>query len=72
MALRNCSKEVGVKVSVIYDVSEGGTCTQAHILAEACCQSRGADVTINDFSAFIDMRKCKSWAHKNLLLKLSI
>ena len=37
IALRNCSKEVGGKVSMIYDFSEGGTCSQAHILAEACC-----------------------------------
>ena len=24
-----------------------------------------------DFSAFLDTRKCKNWAHKNLLLKIS-
>ena len=42
----------GGKVSIIYDFSEGGTCSQAHILAEACCWSRGADVT-DDFSAFL-------------------
>ena len=36
-ALRNCFEGVGGKVSVIYDFSEGGACSQAHILAEACC-----------------------------------
>ena len=27
----------GGKVRVLYDFSEGGTCSQAHILAEAYC-----------------------------------
>ena len=31
--LRRCRK----KVNTTYDFSEGGTCSQAHILAEACC-----------------------------------
>ena len=35
IALRNCSEEVGGKVSIIYDFSDGGTCSQARILAEA-------------------------------------
>lgn len=40
MALGNCSKEAGGKVSIIYDFSEGeGTCSQAHMLAEPCCKS---------------------------------
>ena len=64
-ALRNCSKEQsGGKVSVTYDLSEGRMCSQAHILAEVCCSSQGADVTVNDFSAFLDTRRCKNWAHK--------
>ena len=62
-ALRNCSKEVGGEVSVICDFSEG-VCVQSHMLADAGCWSQGADVTINDFSAFPNMRKCKNWAHK--------
>ena len=28
------------------------------LLAEACCWSRGADGTVNDFSAFLDARRC--------------
>ena len=54
----------GGKVSVTYDFGEVGTCSQAHMLAEAVCQSCGADVTVNDFSAFLDMRRGKNWAHK--------
>ena len=64
IALRKCSKEAKGKVKVIYDFSEGGTCSQVHILAEACCQSQRADVTVNDFSAFSDVRRGKNWAHK--------
>ena len=26
---------------------------------------------MKDFSTFLDMRRCKNWAHKNLLLKIS-
>lgn len=38
-----------------------GTCSQAHILADACCSSRKADVILssNDFHAFLDMVICK-------------
>ena len=32
---------------------------QAHILAEGCYESREADVSVNDFSAFLDRRRCK-------------
>ena len=58
MALRNCSKGGGG--SVIYDFSEGGTCSQARILAELSCSSQGADVSVNSFSAFPDTRRCKN------------
>ena len=52
IALRNHSKKVGGS-SVLYMnlVKGGGMCSQVHILAEACCSSWGADVTINDFNA---------------------
>ena len=42
--------------SVLYDFSEEGTCSQTQILAQDCYQSKGTDVTINDFSNFIDTR----------------
>lgn len=32
---------------------------QAHILAEGCYESREADVSANNFSAFPDWRRCK-------------
>lgn len=35
IALRNCSKEPGRKVS-IYMISVNGSCSQTHILAEVC------------------------------------
>ena len=70
IALRNCSKEVGGKVSVIYMIvkwSEGGrVCAVKHIFfGRALVLSWGADVTINDFSAFLGMGRCKNWAHKS-------
>ena len=34
--------------------------------AEGCCQSHEADITMKDFSAFLDMRRCKNWTHKSL------
>ena len=55
------------EVSVTYDFSEGGYMQWAHSLAEACCLSGGAGVTMNDFSAFLDTRQCK-----NCTIKLPI
>ena len=37
IALRHCLEEVGGAVSIIYDFGEGDTCSQAQILAGACC-----------------------------------
>ena len=43
----------------------GNTCNEAHIFfGEWFCKSRGAVITMKDFSAFIDMRRYKTWAHK--------
>ena len=46
-----------------------GVCRQAGILPEPCSGSPAVDVTANNFAAFLGMRRCKNWAHKNLLLK---
>ena len=46
-----------------------GLCRQAGILAESCSGSPAVDVTANNFSAFLDMRRCKNRAHRSLLLK---
>ena len=55
-APRNCSEEErGGQILVTRDA-----CSQAHVLAEGCCQSPGADVSINDFNAFLDVRRCKT------------
>jgi len=61
IALRNCSKEAMGKVSVMYDFSAGGAYSQALTLAKTGCQSRGADITTKDFSAFLGTRRCKNW-----------
>jgi len=38
-----------------FDEGDGGVCAIKPIFfAEGFCQSRGADVTIKDFSAFLD------------------
>ena len=42
----------------------GRTCNQAHIFAESYCWSRGADITMKDFSSFPDTRRYENWAHK--------
>lgn len=44
------------------------TCSQAHILAEPGCQSQGANVFADDFSAFLDTGICKDLGSYNLLL----
>ena len=33
-------------------------------LVKVTCYSRGANVTVKDFSAFLETRRCKNWAHK--------
>ena len=33
---------------------------QAHIPVEGCCLSRGTGISVNDFSAFLGMGRCKN------------
>ena len=61
IALRKCSKEAVGKVSVMYDFSEGGAYSQALTLAKTGYQSREADITTKDFSAFLGTKRCKNW-----------
>ena len=65
IAPRNCSKEVGGKVS-IYVILVKGEYMQSstYFFAEGFCQSQGTVVTMKDFSIFLDMRRYKNWAHK--------
>ena len=51
--LRRCRR----KVIIAYDFSEGGTCIQAHILAEACYSLCRACVIINDYMTFPDTKR---------------
>ena len=49
---------------------KGNTCNEARIFCSfllvsiRLLQSQGADITMKDFSAFLDMKRCKNWAHK--------
>ena len=61
VALRNCSKEVGVKVSIyVILVKEEYMQSKTYFWQKP----QGAVATMKDFSAFLDMRKYKNWAHK--------
>ena len=46
-----------------------GDVQQTHILAEGGFSSRGADVSMKDFSAFLDTGRCRNCAHKILSWK---
>ena len=65
MALRGGSAQVGGLRT--RGRAEGSSRNQTHVFADsfcpACeghCWSRGADVTMEDFSAFLDMKRCKN------------
>ena len=65
IALRNAPKEVGGKVSIYVILVEGEyMLSSTYFFTEGFCQSRGAVVTMKGFSAFLDMRRYKNWAHK--------
>ena len=57
----------GCVILVKAEVHVGGT----HF-AEGRCPSGGTDVTMKVLSAFLLTRRCKNWARKNLLLKISL
>ena len=69
-APRNLSEEVEGRAAQCGFGEGGGPCSQAHSLQkvitglEGHCQSQGADVTMKDFSDFLETRKCKHWAHR--------
>ena len=71
ITLRNCPKEVE-ESSYIHDCGEGGSkCNQAHMFCRklllvpgGLLLVRGAYFTMKDLSAFLDMKWCKSPAHK--------
>ena len=64
ITLRNCPKEVGGMLVYLWFWWRGSLCNQACIFAEGFCSSRGADVTMKEFSAFLDTRRCTNWAYK--------
>ena len=40
------------------------------LLYKRLSATRGADVTMKGFSAFLDMRRCKDWHHEIGIMKL--
>ena len=64
ITLRNCSKEVGGGGQYICDFGERGIHVIEHIcFAEGFDKSGGVGITMKDFSAFLDMRRCTNRAH---------
>ena len=66
-APRNCSAKVRRELSVC-DFAEGGERATQPWLAEGCLWSRESDVSMNDFSAFLDGRRHKTPSSSVLLL----
>ena len=61
ITLKNCSKDPQGACQNICDFGEGGGArNQAHISWKVAARH----VTMKDFSAFLDMRRGKNWAHK--------
>ena len=70
LALRSCSQGVGGRSGCMWFWWRGYMpSSQAQIFTEGCCLSREADVTIYDFSAFLDTRRNRNWGHKILSWK---
>ena len=60
ISLRNCSEEVeGVSMYVILVKVGGKICVIKHTFWQGVFTSQAADVSDNDFSACLDMRRCK-------------
>ena len=68
VALRNCSKEVGRKVSIHVIFGEGGIRAIKPFFFFFFCRRflllMRRLITMKEFSSFLDMRRYKSWAHK--------
>ena len=66
IALRNCSKEIVGKVSAHVILVKGEEYMQSstYFFAEGFCGCQGPGVIMKNFSAFLDLRRYKNWAHK--------
>ena len=64
VALRDCPEAVGGRSVCLWFWQPGNACSKARIFAECCCWSPAEDVTRKEFSAFIDMKRCKHCSHK--------
>ena len=63
IALRNCSEEVGVESVFMWFWWRGNACNQACIFCRFLRVMRNSHHH-KDFSAFLDRRRYKNWAHK--------
>ena len=61
--LRSCSKEVG-EDQCICDLGERGVCAIKHVFLQVSVSHERVVVTMEEFSAFLDVRRCKNWACK--------
>ena len=74
-ALKWCPKEE--RGSIYPTGEEEGACSHAYILQKFAAglmkvtTSHRHQTSLKDFGVFLDGRRCKIWAHKNLLLKVS-
>lgn len=57
IALKNCSEEIR---SVYMWFWQRDTCIQAYVSVEGRCWSRGACISVNDFSTFLSRGRCKN------------
>ena len=64
IALRDCSKKLGGGANIYVLLVKGVHAIKHTSFAEGLCYSQGTDVTMKDFDAFLDMRRCKNWAPK--------
>ena len=70
-ALKHRSKEVGGRSEYLRFWWRGRSMQPSshsaegpHWSCEGYCQARGADITVKDCRAFLDLRRCKNWARK--------
>lgn len=72
-SLRNCSKEVwSERLVYINEFGGGGFAQSTTHSVEGSCYLWRADVSTDDFTAFLGMRRCKKLVSENFLLTIPI
>ena len=64
VALRDCPEAVGGRSVSVWFWPLGNARSKARVFVECCCWSPAEDVTRKEFSAFLDMKRCKHCTHK--------